>query len=103
MVYAWKTKNLDGVLKVKEYPIINEFNIDPLFILRIQALLRHEKNDIETPSCTKRDIQNLIYEYEEKYEFKHIQTEFNMDWRQAANALKDCLTNYLPAFGVYLL
>lgn len=85
----WKDANVS-------YASIKKFDIDPVYILKVVALIRATKNNVPIPTCNKNDLMKL---------YKHYDPEkggidFKNDWYDACEALQNCLLDMESEFGV---
>lgn len=82
----------------KDFHTIEEYDIDPTYLLRIVSLIGDEKDKIETPTCTQKDLKLLYERYEKDLEGKRY---FKEDWEDACKYLEKTMHKFKDNYGVY--
>lgn len=75
---------------------LENYDLDPVYILKTIALISGTKNDDEYPTCSKKDLINL----HKKYSANNGAKEFENDWKDACEYLNKALRDMKTKYGV---
>lgn len=87
----------------KLYKIFQDYNLDPIYILKVLLLIKQTQLGYKNPTCAKRDLKGI----DQYYSTVNPEREFMSDWEKArkytAKALDDikvqygaCQKKYIP-------
>ena len=77
---------------------LNECDIDPVYILKVAALIAQTNALEDMPTCRKKDLPEITTNYDK--ENGSIRHQFEANWRQAAHYLAEALSWFKVEFGV---
>ena len=77
---------------------IHNYDIDPIYILKVLTLIRKVKNGVYRPTCAKADIKRIYTLYEDA---QNIKKEFSVDWKEASKYVKKSLYDFRNNYGAF--
>ncbi len=77
---------------------IHNYDIDPIYILKVLTLIRKVKNGVAKPTCAKADIKRIYTLYEDA---QNIRKEFSNDWKEASKYVKKSLYDFRNNYGAF--
>jgi hypothetical protein len=94
--------NPDGIdlrtlwkVSCKDYQNLEQFKIDPIFVLKTMLLIRQHEED--NPTCTMREVKRIRDYYADELGKRKL---FEHDWRTASSFLDKAISMLKHEFGV---
>lgn len=88
----------------KKYDVFKQYDLDPIYLLKVLLLIRQTKNGSDNPTCVKKDLQDVQKKYNidpepgRKAE-NSFKKEFKEDWEHACFYTAKALNNLRWDFG----
>lgn len=86
-----------------KYPLIEEFDIDPTYILKIAFLIRQtrpKEHRYNRYTCSEKDLKNKFKNLYKKYSNTRKGTQFEEDWYAACKYLHKALKHMRDHFAI---
>jgi hypothetical protein len=82
------------------YKAIDEFDLDPVQLLKVHSLIAQCRAGEESPTCRKRDLREMLENYEHCTSRAQLAREFESEWKQACHYTEMAVGKLRHDFGV---